>query len=100
MLYWCLANFVSKCTQRIVLCDLNAALCAFFVCAGLCENGEVRLVGGNSSSEGRVEYCQNNVWGTICDDFWDRNEALVICRQLGLPTTCELHIHVLIYMHT
>ena len=50
----------------------------------------MRLVGGNSSSEGRVEYCQGSVWGTICDSLWDRNDAQVVCRQLGLPTTCKI----------
>lgn len=43
----------------------------------------IRLRGGTSASEGRVEIEYNGVWGTVCDDQWDINDATVVCHELG-----------------
>ena len=60
--------------------------------------GEIRLVGGDNSS-GRVEICLDGGWGTVCDDGWGRNDARVVCRQLGLPTFSEYEIVSIMTMH-
>ena len=49
----------------------------------VCTDGEVRLSGGSVFSEGRVEVCQNQVWGTVCGIGITPREASVVCRQLG-----------------
>ena len=48
-----------------------------------CSDGELRLVDGRFPGEGRVEICFEDHFGTVCDDFWDRNDAVVVCRELG-----------------
>ena len=53
----------------------------------ICYDGEVRLMNGSHSHEGRVEVCFNEKWGTICDKLyrwkWNISQAEVVCQQLG-----------------
>ena len=65
--------------------DLCTYACVPFVLD--CTNGTIRLVDGHNPNEGRVEICVSGVWGTVCHDSWGSNDAMVVCRQLGLPYT-------------
>ena len=52
--------------------------------------GAVRLVDGIVPYRGRVEYCKNGRWSTLCSYRyyqWDSRDAAVVCRQLGYSST-------------
>ncbi|XP_050767060.1 antigen WC1.1-like [Gymnogyps californianus] len=55
---------------------------AAVICSGSAGFASLRLVGGGSRCDGRVEIFQHGMWGRVLDDEWDVQEASVVCRQL------------------
>lgn len=51
-----------------------------------CTEESLRLADSNLANEGRLEVCYLGLWGTVCDDNWNLNNAEVACRQLGFST--------------
>ena len=39
--------------------------------------------GSGGRDFGRIEVCVSESWGTVCDDFWQNQDASAACRQLG-----------------
>ena len=64
----------------------NNHILALLVLSG-CSDGDVRLINGTTSYEGRVEICYNGIWGSICDSSWDDWDAAVVCLQMGFQGT-------------
>lgn len=66
----------------------NALIFQFF--SSGCIEGDVRLINGNNVLEGIPQICVGNVWGKICSENWDVNDARVLCRQLGFTSAGRL----------
>ena len=51
-----------------------------------CSTGSVRLVNGADKYEGQAQVCVNGVWGTICDNGWDKSDSNAFCGELGFSS--------------
>ncbi|XP_075020257.1 antigen WC1.1-like isoform X2 [Calonectris borealis] len=58
----------------------SAREAATVICSGLDES--LRLSGGESRCDGRVEIFLHGMWSRVLDDEWDIKDAHVVCRQL------------------
>ena len=64
-----------------------------------CTEGDVRLAGGETVMEGRVEVCHNQTWWAVSgSSYWDFSDATVVCRHLHYPANCECYNQLLICM--
>ena len=52
-----------------------------------CVEGNMRLVHGLSSSNGRLEVCVNQRWNTVCSRDFGPQEASYVCQHLGFNAT-------------
>ncbi|XP_048257946.1 uncharacterized protein LOC124119031 [Haliotis rufescens] len=62
------------------ICPLFVCLAALLVSA---VGQTIRLVSPLNNGVGRLEVYHNGLWGTVCDDGFGQQDAIVACRQLG-----------------
>ena len=59
--------------------------------------GDIRLAGGSTARQGRVEVCHGGVWGTLCNEGagqWLDTDADIVCRQLRFQQEDERGLYI------
>ena len=57
-----------------------------------CGERDVRLAGGETMMQGRVEVCHNQTWWAVSGSYnWDLRDATVVCRHLHYPSNCKYY---------
>ncbi len=77
---------ISYCVINSVQCFIHFIIVYFlslYTFPVLCQDGDIRLQGGASELEGRIELCNDETWGTVCDRVFGTSDGNVACRQLG-----------------
>ncbi|XP_033754410.1 neurotrypsin-like [Pecten maximus] len=74
--------------SRLVECDLiRGGTCSHHEDVGVrCQphtDGTIRMVGGPTEFEGRLEIWRGLEWGNVCDIGWYPDNAQVVCRELA-----------------
>ena len=50
---------------------------------------------GEDVMSGQVEMCWDDRWGTVCNQNWSDNDAIVVCRELGFLSSSKSHIFLM-----
>ncbi|XP_073667835.1 CD5 antigen-like [Paramisgurnus dabryanus] len=50
---------------------------------------DIKLVGGTSPCDGRLQVLYDDHWGSVCHTGWGLDEAAVVCKELGCGATGE-----------
>ena len=95
--YWWRYTAGVRCYGKPFLWDVvassqvsNSSMHVYHLVDSGCTDGDVRLAGGETVMEGRVEVCHNQIWWAVRGSSnWDFSDATVVCRHLHYPANCK-----------